>query len=92
MNDREELEDRANQAIERWNDESLPPMPGNPSFQVVAKEPLENILISYQLLNRNRHGYIYLFDAQEVLDSFVEVDRAELEKAWAQSSAAQGMQ
>jgi hypothetical protein len=89
---REELKDRANLAIKRWNDESMPALPGRPSFQVITKEPLENILISYQLLNRNRHGYIYLFDAQEVLDSFVEVDRAELEAAWTQSSAAQGMQ
>jgi hypothetical protein len=89
---REELEFRANQAISRWEDRSLPPMTGRPSFQAIAKEPLENVLISYELLNCNRHGYIYLFDAREVLDSFVEVDRAELEAAWTQSSAGQRMQ
>ena len=92
MNAKEELEDRATQAIERWNNEFLPALAGNPSFQVVAKEPLTNVVISYQLLRCNRHGYIYLFDAQEVLDSFVEVDRTMLEAAWAQSAAALEMQ
>jgi hypothetical protein len=84
---REELEFRATQAIGRWEDRSLPPMTGRPSFQAIAKEPLKNVVVSYTLLKYNRHGYIYLFDAQEVLDSFIEVDRTMLE-----ASAAQGMQ
>jgi hypothetical protein len=71
---REELEFRATRAIGRWNDPSLPPMAGRPSFQAIAKEPLENVVISYQLLKYNRQGYVYLFDAQEVLDSFDAID------------------
>jgi hypothetical protein len=82
---REELELKATQAIGRWNDQSLPPMPGKPSFQVIAKEPLENIAVFCKLLKYNRHGYIYLFDAQKVLDSFDVIDR--LEKAWVLTSA-----
>jgi hypothetical protein len=71
---REELEFRATQAIGRWNDPSLPPMTGSPSFQVITKEPLERFPISCQLLRYSRHGYVYLFDAQEVLDSFDAID------------------
>ena len=89
---RKELELRAAQAIGRWNDKSLPAMPGRPSFQVITKNPLENVVISYTLLRRNRHGYIYLFDAQEVLNSCEAIDRvnanrAKLEAAWEQSPA-----
>jgi hypothetical protein len=82
---REELEFEATQKIGRWNDRSLPPMAGRPSFQVITKEPLEKTAVPCQLLKYNRHGYIYLFDAQDVLDYFDAIDR--LEKAWVLSYA-----
>jgi hypothetical protein len=82
---RQELELKATQAIGRWNDPSLPRPAGKPIFQTATKERLENIAVSCQLLKYNRHGYIYLFDAQEVLASFDAIDR--LEKAWVLSYA-----
>jgi hypothetical protein len=82
---REELEFFAAQAIGRWNDPSLPLMPGKPIFQTATKEPLKNIAVSCKLLKYNRHGYIYVFDAQGVLDYFDAIDR--LEKAWVLSYA-----
>jgi hypothetical protein len=82
---RAELEFSATQAIGRWNDTSLPPPAGKPIFQAATKEPLKNIAVSCQLLKYNGHGYIYVFDAQEVLDSFNAIDK--LEKAWGLSIA-----
>jgi hypothetical protein len=82
---REELEDRANLAIERWNDKSMPALLGNPSFQTATKESMENIAVSCQLLKYNGHGYIYVFDAQGVLEYFDAIDK--LEKAWVLSHA-----
>jgi hypothetical protein len=82
---RAELEFSATQAIGRWNDPSLPPPAGKPIFQTATKEPLENIAVACQLLKYNGHGYIYLFDAQEVLDSFNAIDK--LEKLWGLSIA-----
>jgi hypothetical protein len=90
---REELELKATQAIGRWNDPSLPLMPGKPIFQAATKEPLKNIAVACQLLEYNGHGYIYLFDAQEVLDSFNAITfgtaglNDKLEKAWGLSIA-----
>ena len=76
---REELEFAAHQAICRWADTTKPLLPGRPSFRIVAVQPLENILISHKFLGCARAGFVYLFDAQEVLDTFDEVDRASLE-------------